>query len=81
MATWTEQSREQFEQAVEQFKGRTLKCFHCGFEGGYADDLTSAYVKIGEWSVREGDLYTASVNATFMCTDKDACKERQNKHA
>ena len=81
MTTWTEQAKDKFEQAMEQFKGSTLACFHCGVDGLYDDDLTSAYVKIGEWGVLEGSRYTASVEATFMCKNRAACEERQkHKH-
>jgi hypothetical protein len=75
--TWTENAKQTFEQAMKQFKGKRFRCALCGIEGEYDKDLDPYLTRIGQWGALKGDTYTASVEATFMCKDRDACKERQ----
>jgi hypothetical protein len=76
MAT-LDDARKRYEQAMEQFKGKHYHCSICGIEGEYNKELKPDYVKIGEMGVLEGDTYTESVEAYFICKDREACKSRQ----
>jgi len=75
--TSLEDSKRLYEQAMEQFKGKRFPCFLCGIEGEYDKDLKPEFVNIGEMGVLEGDTYTASVKASFICKDHDACQRRR----
>jgi hypothetical protein len=75
--TWAENAKQTFEQAMKQFKGKRFHCALCGAEGEYDKDLDPCITRIGQWGIRRGDIYTASVETSFMCKDRDACRQRQ----
>lgn len=75
--TRLEDEKRRYEQAMEQFKGKRFPCVLCGIEGEYDKDLKPDYVKIGEKGVLEGGIYTESVEANFICKDREVCKQRQ----
>jgi len=75
--TWVDNARQTFEQAMEQFKGKRFSCTLCGIEGEYDKDLDPCLTRIGQWGVLQGNTYTASIETTFQCKDRDACQQRQ----
>ncbi len=75
--TRLEDEKRRYERTMEQFKGKHFPCNLCGIEGEYDKNLKPEYVSIGEMGVLEGDTYTESVKASFICKDRDACKQRQ----
>jgi hypothetical protein len=75
--TWTDDAMQKFEQAMEQFKGKSFPCTLCGKQGKYDEDLVPCLTNIGQWGILRGNTYTASVEASFMCKDYKACKQRR----
>jgi hypothetical protein len=57
--TWVDNTKQKFEQAMEQFKGKRLQCTHCGIEGEYEKDLAPLLTRIGQWGILQGNTYTA----------------------
>lgn len=75
--TWEDEAIQRFKQAMEQFKGKSLTCTLCGKVGKYDEDIVPYLMLIGEWGVKVGDTYRASVETSFMCKDYKACKQRR----
>jgi TFIIF-interacting CTD phosphatase-like protein len=76
---WADKATQRLEQAMSQFKGRRFRCASCGVEGEYDKDLTPCFTSIGQFILQEGDVFTASVETSFMCKDFRACQERQER--
>ena len=69
---------EQFDKAMEQFKGQSFPCADCGREGIYDNiDLTFLIVIIWQWTWAENGRYISSVQASFKCKNSKECEERQ----
>jgi len=79
--TWTDDAKQKFEQAMEQFKGNRYPCRICGMKGEYDKELDPCLTNIGRFGVLQGDTYTASIESSFMCKDREACDRRRESNA